>query len=172
MFDASIYVLRVYLYCCWSLVLFWTLFVAFWWRFLVGGDTAVYCYHAVISEVDKTTSASSLLTWSLKITQQSQCESHLHHLHFALTPPPQVFRWDDSPPSCPAEFRSQRSSQDRGETGTKQSLALCAAVSEAACVFRDVMRTWWHHDDDHHDVIVSCGQALYYQYLKHSYRWS
>ena len=26
--------LRLYLYCCWSLVLFWALFVAFWWRFL------------------------------------------------------------------------------------------------------------------------------------------
>ena len=34
MFDASNYVLGLYLYCCWSLVLFWTLFVAFWWRFL------------------------------------------------------------------------------------------------------------------------------------------
>ena len=28
--------------------------LAFWWRFLVGGDTAVYCYRAVISEVVKT----------------------------------------------------------------------------------------------------------------------
>ena len=33
--HASNYVLRPYLYCCWNLVLFWTLFVAFWWWFLV-----------------------------------------------------------------------------------------------------------------------------------------
>ena len=33
-------VLGPYLYCCWSLVMFWALCVAFWRQFLVGG---VYC---------------------------------------------------------------------------------------------------------------------------------
>ena len=37
MFDASIYVLGPFLYCCWSLVLFWALFVDFVGGFLVGG---------------------------------------------------------------------------------------------------------------------------------------
>ena len=36
-FDASSYVLWPYLYCCWRLVLFWALFVAFWWWFVGGG---------------------------------------------------------------------------------------------------------------------------------------
>ena len=34
MFDAANYVQGPYLYGCWSLVLFWALFVAFWWLFL------------------------------------------------------------------------------------------------------------------------------------------
>ena len=34
MFDAPDYVLGLYFYCSWSLVLFWALFAAFWWRFL------------------------------------------------------------------------------------------------------------------------------------------
>ena len=38
--------LRPYLYCCWSLVLFLALFVAFWWRFILDPFTAVYCCRA------------------------------------------------------------------------------------------------------------------------------
>ena len=35
--DQVCRLLQPYLYCCWSLVLFWESFVAIWWRFLVGG---------------------------------------------------------------------------------------------------------------------------------------
>ena len=83
MFDAFIYLLG-YLYCCWSLVLFWALSVAFWWWYLVGGECCMCCYCVVISEVAKTTRASSR-KWSVDLSREGLTLCHGLNLNIPLS---------------------------------------------------------------------------------------
>ena len=94
MFDASNYVLGPYLYCCWSLVLFWALFVAFWWWFLGGGiDCSVLLSCGLFwgwwNDINKR--SANLISWGgaysvswcvrpwIKLTPEYPFKPHLSH---------------------------------------------------------------------------------------------